>query len=616
MANPDPLNIGQPAATAAPVRVADLLAEPRFFTANFTSIRHAEGPPRERREDNSDLTECQIGAPYTLRRMPSNRLSLRPQDVKQVLHRYLKRLQEYREALNRLNVYPVPDGDTGTNMTLTVEAVVAEVESAESMEEVASALAHGALMGAQGNSGIILSQILRGLADAFRSAVDLGTSHLVDALDRASVAAYKAVGRPVEGTILTVLREAAEAAQDTDTPEGEDLADLLHRVYRRAEVSLRNTPELLPVLKEAGVVDAGGAGFLLLLVAFLEEVTGSEVPLPQAIFSAAAVQLAVPGDSAEGASIADLRYEVMYLLRAEDESTGDRLRDTWAELGDSVVVVGGGGVWNCHIHTDEIGPAIEAGIALGRPERIKITDLLDQASAEAFHEEAGFEPLVEFADAEVGVVPVAVGDGVIGLFRDAGAQGMVIGGQTMNPSVRDMLDVVDRVAGDNVIVLPNNKNIVPVAEQLDALTTKRVHVVPTRSVPEGLAAIFAYLPGGDPDSTAAAMSAAVDDVTAGEVTQAVRDATTPAGAIREGDWLGIVSGDVRVIASGCAEAASGVLEAIIGGTSEVITIVTGIEADEAVTDSITSRLGEDHADVAVDVVYGGQPLYPYLFGVE
>ncbi len=615
MANADSLNVGQPAATAAPVRVAHLLAEPRLFTANFTSIRHAEGPPRERREDTSDLTECQIDAPYTLRRMSPDRLSLRPQDLKQVLNRYLERLREHREVLNRLNVYPVPDGDTGTNMTLTVEAVVAEVESAESMEEVAAALAHGALMGAQGNSGIILSQILRGLADAFRNAVDLGTAHLVDALDRASVAAYKAVGRPVEGTILTVLREAAEAAQDADTPEGEDLAELLRRVYRRAEVSLRNTPELLPVLKEAGVVDAGAAGFLLLLVAFLEEVTGAEVQLPDAVFSAAAVPLAPPNDPA-GPSIADLRYEVMYLLRADDESTGDRLRDGWSELGESVVVVGGDGIWNCHIHTDDIGPTIEAGIALGRPERIKITDLLDQAADEAYHQEAGFGPLAEFAKAEVGVVPVAIGDGVIELFRDAGAQGMVMGGQTMNPSVRDMLDVVDRVVADDVIVLPNNKNIVPVAEQLDALTTKRVHVVPTRSVPEGLAAMFAYLPGGDPASIAAAMAAAVEDVTAGEVTRAIRDATTPAGSIREGDWLGIVSGEVRVIASECAEAASGVLEAIIGETSEVITIVTGVEAVEAVTQSITSRLGEDHADVAVDVVYGGQPLYPYLFGVE
>jgi len=221
----------------------------------------------------------------------TRRLLLKAQDLKQVLQRYLDRLRQYREALNRLNVYPVPDGDTGTNMTLTVESVVAATRGAESMEQVATAIAHGSLMGAQGNSGIILSQILRGLADAFRGEQTLGSAQLVDALDRASTAAYKAVGRPVEGTILTVLREAAGAAASTDTPAGEDLAEFLLRVYTRAEQALAETPELLPVLKQAGVVDAGGAGFLLLLAAFLEEVTGEEVALPDAIFRAAAVHL-------------------------------------------------------------------------------------------------------------------------------------------------------------------------------------------------------------------------------------------------------------------------------------------------------------------------------------
>lgn len=550
--------------------------------------------------------------------MSPNRLILRPQDLKAVLSRYLDRLNQYREALNRLNVYPVPDGDTGTNMTLTVESVVAEVEAAESMEEVAAALAHGALMGAQGNSGIILSQILRGLADAFRATSDVGTIHLVDALDRASEAAYKAVGKPVEGTILTVLREAAEAARDTETPEGEDLAELLHRVYRRAELSLRNTPELLPVLKQAGVVDAGGAGFLLLLVAFLEEVTGADVALPDAIFAAAAVHLATapPPAAEEEHSIADLRYEVMFLLHADSDTAGDDLRDAWADLGDSIVVVGGDGVWNCHIHTDEVGPAIEAGIALGRPERIKVTDLLDQAAEEAFHRQASFEPLPEFAEASVGVVTVATGSGVVNLFRDAGAQGVVVGGQTMNPSVRDVLAVVESVAADTVVVLPNNKNIIPVAEQLDALTTKRVHVVPTRSIPEGLAAMFAYLPGRDGDEVAVAMAAAAGQVVAGEVTRAVRDATTPVGEISEGDWLGIVSGDVAVIAADCSTACAGVIDHIVGDDSEVVTVIVGSGADEDTTTAVVDAIGSSYPDVTVDVVAGAQPLYPYLFGVE
>jgi hypothetical protein len=544
------------------------------------------------------------------------RLLLRPQDLKSILQRYLDRLREHREALNRLNVYPVPDGDTGTNMTLTVESVMAEVDAAETMEQVAAAIAHGSLMGAQGNSGIILSQILAGLAHTFREAPSVGTTQLVDALERASAAAYRAVGRPVEGTILTVLRAAAEAARETETPEGEDLAEFLARIYRRAEAALHSTPELLPVLKEAGVVDAGGAGFLLLLVAFLEEVTGEDVVLPEAIFRAAAARLVAATADDRDHAIAGLRYEVMFLLHSEDDVAGDRLRDSWSAMGDSIVVVGSEGVWNCHIHTDDIGPAIEAGAALGRPERIKVTDLLDQAAAEVFHRAPPFTPLPEFAEAAVAVVAVAVGAGVIDLFRDAGAQGMVVGGQTMNPSVRDVLEVVESVAAETVIVLPNNKNIVPVAEQLAALTTKRVLVVPTRSVPEGLAAMIAYMPGMDADDTAAAMSAAAKAVSWGEVTQAVRDAKTPVGACSEGDWLGIVGGDVTTISTDLQAAATRVLDALVDDHSEVVTIVTGADADDAGAKALIDHLRESHRGLEVSVLRGGQPLYPYLFGVE
>ena len=534
-----------------------------------------------------------------------------------MLQRYLDRLREHREALNRLNVYPVPDGDTGTNMTLTVESVIAEVGAAETMEQVASAIAHGSLMGAQGNSGIILSQILAGLANAFRESSAVGTAQLVDALERASAAAYKAVGRPVEGTILTVLREAAEAARETETPEGEDLAEFLVRIYRRAEDALHSTPELLPVLKEAGVVDAGGAGVLLLLVAFLEEVTGEDVSLPEAIFRAAAIELVSSTATDADHAVADLRYEVMFLLHSEDDSAGDRLRASWAEMGDSIVVVGSDGVWNCHIHTDEIGPAIEVGVAHGRPERIKVTDLLEQAADEAHHRRSeSFESLPEFADADVGVVAVGVGRGVVDLFRDAGAQGMVMGGQTMNPSVRDMLEVVDSVGADTVIVLPNNKNIVPVAEQLDSLSMKRVLVVPTRSVLEGLAAMLAYMPGMDPDDCLAAMRAAASTVSWGEVTRAVRDATTPVGVCSEGDWLGVVGGAVALVSPDLMAAAAGVVETLVGDDAEILTIVTGGDALAEETDALVARVAATHPEVEVSVIAGGQPLYPYLFGVE
>ncbi|MEX2420098.1 MAG: DAK2 domain-containing protein [Acidimicrobiia bacterium] len=547
--------------------------------------------------------------------MVAHRLLLRAQDLKSILQRYLDRLRQHRDALNRLNVYPVPDGDTGTNMTLTLESVMDEVRSAETMDQVATALAHGSLMGAQGNSGIILSQILAGLANAFRGSPSLGTAQLVDALGRASVAAYRAVGRPVEGTILTVLREAAEAAQDADTPEGEDLAAFLLRIYQRAEDALNSTPDLLPVLKEAGVVDAGGAGFLLLLVAFLEEVTGEDVVLPEAIFRAAAAQL-IPSSVDPDHSVALLRYEVMFLLYADDPAAGDQLRDSWADMGDSIVVVGSEGVWNCHIHTDDVGPAVEAGIALGRPERIKITDLLDQAAEEAFHRAPSFSPLPEFAVMEVGVVAVAVGDGIVELFRDAGAQGLVVGGQTMNPSVREMLAVVDSTAANTVIVLPNNKNIIPVAEQLDALSSKRVLVVPTRSVPEGLAAMIAYLPGAGPDDLVKGMTSAAGSVAWGEVTRAVRDAVTPVGACVEGDWLGVIGGEVALVEHELAPAATRVMDALVAADADMITILTGSDADDATTAALVSHLADGHPEVEVAVIDGGQPLYPYMFGVE
>ena len=564
-------------------------------------------------EDTSTERGRQIAVRIVVPPMTTQRLLLKAQDLKRVMQRYLDRLRQYREALNRLNVYPVPDGDTGTNMTLTVESVVEAAGGAESMDQLASAIAHGSLMGAQGNSGIILSQILRGLADAFRNEPSVGTAQLVDALDRAATAAYRAVGRPVEGTILTVLREAAAAASEAQTPEGESLAEFLERVYRRAQESLENTPELLPVLKEAGVVDAGGAGFLLLLVAFLEEVTGEDVVLPEAIFAAATAQLIAPAESGAH-SVADLRYEVMFLLRSDEPSAGDRLRDSWAPLGDSIVVVGDGGTWNCHIHTDAIGPSIEAGIAVGRPDRIKITDLLEQAADEAHHRSASFEALPGFAEAPVGVVAIASGPGIVALFRDAGVQGVVVGGQTMNPSVRDVLTVVEDVAADDVIVLPNNKNIVGVAQQLDALTTKSVSVVPTRSMPEGLAAMLAYLPSKDVATTVAAMQRAADDCGWGEVTQAVRDAVTPAGVIRQGDWLGIVDGEVSVIAPGLTQAAVGVLDGLVEDDAEIVTVFVGSGADDDATKAILEHI--EALGFESTVVSGGQALYPYLFGVE
>ncbi len=533
--------------------------------------------------------------------------------LKRVISRYHERLTHHREALNRLNVYPVPDGDTGTNMSLTVQAVVEEVRDVQGMDAVAGAIAHGSLMGARGNSGVILSQILRGLSDTFRGSEEVGTVEFVMALDRASHAAYQAVLRPVEGTILTVLRAAAEAAAETGTAAGEDLGALLASVYRRAEKELENTPELLPVLKQAGVVDAGAAGFLLLIVAFLEEVTGLDVVVPERIFNAA---LEAAGDSgSDHDAIAGLRYEVMYLLDATDENIV-RFRKRWLELGDSIVVVGGEGTYNCHIHTDLPGPAIEAGIEAGRPHRLEITDLLDQSADEAFHPgESVREAMAEFADTPVAVIPVVAGRGLVEMFRSLGAQQVVTGGQTMNPSTQDLLSAVDRVRADTVVLLPNNKNIVPVAQQVDALTDKQVLVVPTVTVPQGLAAMVAYFPvNSDPTDLVASMQAAAGDVRTGELTRAVRSSATPIGAVSEGDWLAIADGYLHSAHANEEAALIGLLDHLVGDDAELVTLITGLGATPDTTAAARDWLAAQ--DVDSEFADGGQPLYPYLISVE
>ena len=543
-------------------------------------------------------------------------MALTATEIKSTMRRYRDRLRTHQDDLNRLNVYPVPDGDTGTNMAATVDCVMEELATAESMGEIANAIAHGSLMGGSGNSGVILAQILRAFSDVFRLTEAVDVRHLVEALDRGSVAAYKAVGDPVEGTILTVLREAAEAAGETVDPVGQDLAAFLTNVYLRARESLERTPELLPVLKDAGVVDAGGAGFLLLLAAFLEEVSGEEVSLPARIFKAAAVQMAAspggPGSSYE--VISGLRYEVMFFLDTPDESV-DGFKRAWQEIGGSIVIVGGDGTYNCHIHTDDIGNAIEAGIAVGRPFRIKITDLADQAD-EVAHE-VPFEPRPEFADAAVGVVAVAAGPGVVEMFRSLGAQGMVTGGQTMNPSLADLLAVVDRVEAGTVLLLPNNKNIIPVARQADAESSKTVIVVPTRSVPQGLATMVAYRADGDDGAPiVAAMEKAAADICTGELTRAVRDATTPAGSVVAGDWLGLVDGKVTIVDAHGRSAVTRLLEQLVTADSELVTMVKGAEADVGLLAAAERWLADNAPNAELETVEGGQPLYPYLISVE
>ncbi len=546
-------------------------------------------------------------------------------DLRTLIRTYGEALRAHKPVSNRLNVYPVPDGDTGTNMTLTIESVVAELdgaadESAATMADTCQAIAHGSLMGARGNSGVILSQVLRGFCEVVRDLDAIDGTALARGLDAASTAAYGAVMKPVEGTILTVVRSAAEAAAAA-AADGADLVGVASAAGSAAEEALAATPQLLPVLAEAGVVDAGGAGFVLLLQVLLHLVDGR--PLPEPVDEIELVGVGtrpapeIDAVHAEG-GLADLRYEVMYFLEAPDESIPG-FKDVWAGIGDSIVVVGGDGMWNCHIHTNDIGAAIEAAVDVGTPRKIRVTDLLEQVEEERWVREAEMlpdEPATAHEPVPCAVVAVATGDGIRRIFYSLGVQVIVTGGQTMNPSTAQLLEAVERAPADDVVILPNNKNIIAVAEQVDAQTSKNVHVVPTRGIAEGFASLLAY----DPQATGAEneknMAETAANVVAAEVTQAVRDSSCDLGPIAEGDFIAVARDGICAVAPSLEGVCEQLLEALVTPSHEIVTVIEGEGASPACTRHIEVWLGDNHPGVTAEIHHGGQPLYPYLFGIE
>lgn len=550
-------------------------------------------------------------------------------EVRQTVVTFRDAMKAHAPGINRLNVYPVPDGDTGTNMSRTLDAVVAELDgAAHEMDATCKAISHGSLMGARGNSGVILSQILRGLVATISESADgtVNATRIAEALKRASVAAYEAVLKPIEGTILTVVRESADGAS-VAALGGATLSATLRAARDAGRDALARTPDLLPVLKDAGVVDAGGAGFLLLLDSALHVVDGEPMPEPDDSVGPSAEQLESVGKRHQEdgtVDVSELRYEVMFLLDLED-AQAKSFKSAWGSIGDSIVVVGGEGLYNCHIHTNDIGAAIEAPLLLGgRPKQIRVTDLFEEVADEHAAREAELgvpirsrTSTTSLPPVTCAVVAVASGDGLSELFGQLGVHGVISGGQTLNPSTAELLAAVEHMNARQVIILPNNKNIIPVAQQIDALTTKDVHVVPTCSMPEALACLVSYDPEATAETNARNMTSAAQAVATGEVTQAVRDTKTDAGQVTEGDWIGIVRGDgIVAIAGTLATCATQLLEHLIDDAGELLTIVTGEDATTTQTDQLCAWVSQNRPNVAVEVHAGGQPLYPYLFGVE
>jgi len=545
-------------------------------------------------------------------------------------------MKRHASGINRLNVYPVPDGDTGTNMARTLDAVVTELEGASAeLDTTCEAISHGSLMGARGNSGVILSQILRGLSSTLKTAKTSGAQRVAEALKSASSAAYEAVLKPIEGTILTVVRETADAAVKA-ADEGATLAVMLRAARAAGRKALDNTPELLPVLKDAGVVDAGGAGFMLFMDSAVHIVDGEPLPEPNYDDGPTAEQLekvALRTSTDGSVDVSELRYEVMFLLNLEDTKL-KKFKNSWGEIGDSIVVVGGDGLYNCHIHTNDIGAAVEAPLLVGGiPSKIRITDLFEEMAEEHAQRDAGLGAPVEILTGSksgrsgsrqsalppvtCAVVAIASGDGLAELFGQMGVHGVVTGGQTMNPSTQELLDAVEHMNATQVVILPNNKNIIPVANKIDELTKKDVRVVPTCSMPEALAALVAYDPEASAEHNGSQMSRAASSVSTGEITQAVRDTNSDAGPVKAGDFIGLVRGDgVVAVAQTLDAVCRDLLTKLITQERELLTIIYGDGATPQSTESLIAHVSEKYPQITCEVHFGGQPLYPYLFGVE
>jgi len=535
--------------------------------------------------------------------------TLDPKNLANLMHCFRDALQDHKESLNSLNVYPVPDGDTGSNMAATLNSVVSEINSLEEnpeLENIIEAISHGSLMGARGNSGVIISQILRGFVSEIKSASrkTVDANLFSEALNTAATAAYEAVGNPVEGTILTVVRETAEAAEKAVSEES-DLLPVAEIAREAAKRSLDSTPELLPVLARAGVVDAGGSGFLLMLDSLLHVLDDRPMPEPEVVtVSVDALILDVRDETSNSGT----RYEVMYFLEAPDDLISD-FKKAWSGIGDSIVVVGGENIWNCHVHTNNIGAAVEAGISVGRPYDIRVTDLFEEV-AENHHDHEIADPV------GCSVIAVTNGDGIGEIFRSLGATRIVNGGQSMNPSTADLLEAAEATASEHVIILPNNSNIVAVAEQVDSQTSKTVRVVETHAVTEGFASLLGYDPEATSEKNQTGMSQASQMVESGEITTAVSESTSEIGEIKKGDFLGLQKGKVTVIAETIVEATNNLLKEMISDEHEIVTLVAGEDSNEKETDEIVAWVNAEYEELEVEVHEGGQPLYPYYIGVE
>jgi DAK2 domain fusion protein YloV len=544
-------------------------------------------------------------------------------------------LEQHTDAINALNVFPVPDGDTGTNMSRTMEAAVKELETStkaeDTAEHVGKRLAYGALMGARGNSGVILSQVIRGLADGLHAKTTFDAVDLAHALTKAREMAYRAVIKPVEGTMLTVVREAAEAAEAA-AKEKNDVLFVLGRAVEAARESVARTPTLLPALRDAGVVDAGGHGCFVMLEGALKFLRGEEL-VKHGLSEVEKARPKFDPNAADGHDAEDaFGYCTNFIMYAATPINFDEVRDKLVGMGQSAVIVGDETMVKVHIHSEDPGQIISYATSLGSLGQIKLDNMQTQHE-EAFlnktkngeKAEQSFEEMDradssedagQAAPATVSVIAVAAGEGLGQAFKNFGANYVVQGGQTMNPSTQDLLRAVNKVPSRSVIILPNNKNIVMVAQQIANLTDKQVKVVPTATIPQGITALSRFNYEASLDENAANMQAAMAEVYTGEVTRAVRTATVNGISVTEGQWIGLLDDVLSLAAESKEDVVWQLLENMDAAGHDLVTFYYGQDVSEPEAATMLAQVQAKYSGQSVELVQGGQPHYHYIISVE
>ena len=521
-------------------------------------------------------------------------------------------LQNNKDLVDKLNVFPVPDGDTGTNMSLTISYAIKELSKVEDNDitNVGKALSKGSLMGARGNSGVILSQIIRGIAKSVEGKETLNVVDLANALKNGSDTAYKAVIKPIEGTILTVVRESGEYALQI-AKEDMDMIEFLELVVAKANESLNKTPELLKALKEAGVVDSGGKGLVLIYEGMLSSLKGNDI---ESVEGGASSNVEVNVE--QNISTEDIKFQYCTEFILESNKVDDlTIRERFMKYGDSLAVVGDEGVIKVHVHTNDPGLAIQEALSYGQLLTIKIENMKLQHENKVLNETAQTKE-VPVEEKEYGFIATSMGEGLAQIFKDFGVDYIIEGGQTMNPSTEDFMKAIESLNAKNIIILPNNSNIIMAANQAKELSDKNIVVIPTKNVSQAFATLVTFDADSSIEENEASMMEALSSVKSGQVTYAVRDTVINDVEVKEGNIIGIAEGKLLSAGDKVDEITTDLVEKLVDEDSAIITLFYGEDTSKEEAEALRDALEEKFEDIDVELHYGGQPLYYYLISVE